>query len=932
MAHDAEPPRTIIDDEEEFLHDVEEYMNQRGVPFDREGKVAGRPAPLHKLYRLVMERGGYDAVSETRMAWREICAHFNFPKAHDGAMSYQLKQLYYKNLAAYEILKYWGETPPPPSILEHTTAKGGDVRKRTHEAVMANEQSSSQDGDTMTIDSPQKTPKQEKTELDDQGSANRYTSRLRQQPKPVQLYQPDPTPSRSSRMRTTNSPQPASTYSQSSFANASSNPRDPNFKIENYEPRPSIPLTLRPLITPGSAPDVFYQRKATTKIAPLPRAPLPQDLLRFTLPKAAFDGPNIYVRCVQGLKSGITREQDFALHHLVKVSHERGDKFKFEGFPTLAEALMEKVVEVTELAFGVPFQISYMDARDRSPENTLNAVHGTENLAHRLSTFPPLLAEGEIEPDDYILRLEKVNEATLVIRNMVTLEENAMFLSKMALFRDLLLLILNLPRQSRFDEMRQYALDMAEMTTRYWEFASGDELYTSLVRELASADRGKLIRALGAIYRFDAEADRVHPIANIPLETFEELVHCCLLEDDELVEAVINFLYAWSAFPQELGKVLKQAPDLLPSITLRLTNLLIKGASTHVLEERFPANHRPTTAPSPLMPAAIPQVPNDLFQQLLRFSEPERSTRWLRCCFEEAQHADVTQISIWQAYQQRFMHNQHIPAAEFIKQVSATIHGAQAQVVQGPQGSRFIIKGIRPRRVLVGINEEPYYKCHWEVSIPTPANYTGPPLGVRNTSCSSWHSSREQLWRHMLLEHAKIPLTSEGKFQSKDVQMPEGGFACKWISCHKHNILDTPSALGRHLRMHIPENEEKNRELIYKLAGERPDAEKEVIVPHVFLKTALDEKNFPMGIPFMSALLLRNLARYVRRHGGNEKHRKELMGRLFGVQVRENLWTIFSKQLTLAGLVSDIIHLIASGEASEKKVIKAEEQNTMELF
>lgn len=931
MTSNGVAPKTIIEDEDEFLNDVDEYMRQRGVPFDRDGKVAGRPAPLHKLYTLVMSRGGYDAVSDTRMAWREICSNFSFPKAHDGAMSYQLKQLYYKNLAAYEIEKYWGETPPPPSLLEHTTAKGGDVRKRT-QAPQAGAAPSvaTQNSDDMEVDSPSQTPKKEKVELDDQESASRYPSRLRQQPKPVQQYLPDPTPSRVMRPRATHSPQPAASYNHNSFSNSSSNPRDPNFKIENYEPRAPVPLTLRPLVTPGSNSDVFYQRKAMAKIKPVQRTPLPQDLLKYTLPRAAFDGPNIYVRCVQGLRSGIRREQEFALHHLVKVSHERGDKFKFEGFPTLAEALMEKVVEVAELAYGVPFQVSYLDPRGRSAENTLNAVHGTENLLQKLKMLPEYVEDNEIEPEDYAQRLDKVNEATLVIRNMVTLEENAFFLSKMALFRDLLILLLNLPRQARFDEVRQYALDMAEMTTRYWNLLDDDELYQSLVNELSSNDRGKIIRALGAIYRFDAEADRVHALVNIPVDTLEELMRCCMLEDDEFVEAVINFLYAWSSFPEDVARVTEQAPTLLPTITLRLTNFLTRGASNHVLDQRHNLNpYAPRQQQqSTLAPASIPNVPHDLHQEMLKIAEPDRSARWLRCCFEEAPHSDVTQISIWQAYQQRFMQNNHIAAADFIKQVSSTIHGAQAQVVQGPQGNRFIIRGIRPRRVLVNMRGEPYYKCHWEVPIPVPANYTGPPLVARNMPCPTWHATPEALWKHLLSDHGKVPMTPDGKFQAKDVQIPEGGYVCKWISCQKHNTLDSPASLGRHLRMHVPMNAEQNRALIYKLAGEKTEDNKDIVsVSHTFVRTAVDEKGYPMGIPFMSALLLRNLARYVGRYGGNDKQRDELMGQLFSTKVRENLWTAFSKQTTICVLILEIIDLIEKGEAAEKKARREEDQH-----
>ncbi|KAJ9660532.1 Chromatin structure-remodeling complex protein rsc9 [Neophaeococcomyces mojaviensis] len=912
-------PGVIIEDEEEFLDDVEAYMKQRNVPFDRDGKVAGRPAPLHKLFRIVMERGGYDAVTAGRMMWREIAKNFNFPPAHEGAMSYQLKQLYYKNLAAYEIEKIWHERPPSPDILEHLTAKGGDLRNRTRESVMGASSVNDDDGSRSVTDTAAQTPKQEKVEPEEQGSASRYPSRLRQQPKPTQTYQPDPTPSRSSRMRTTNSPQPAS-INALVFTNASSNPRDPSFKIENYEPRAAMVMSLRPVVTPGSNPEVFYQRKTMGKVAPIQRAPLPQDLLRYTLPKATFDGPNIYIRCVQGLKSGIRREQEFALHHLVKVSHERGDKFKFEGFPTLAEALMEKVLEVTELAYGVAFQISYGDARGKSADNTLNAVHGTDNLAEKLSDLPPLLSETELEPDDYIAKLEKLNEATLVIRNMVTLEENAIFLSKMALFRDMLIVAINLPRQSRFEEIRQYALDMAEMTTRYWDMAPGDDLYVSLVQELASDDRGKLIPALRAIYRFDAEADRIHPITDVPLSTIEKLIHYCVLDDDELVEAVINFLYAWTAFPENITWVMNVHPQLLPSVTLHFTNLFLKNASVHE-ESVIMAK---ASAPGPSVPAPVPHIPHELHSQLLQFPEPERSSRWLRCCFEEAPHADVTQISIWQAYSSRFQANNPIVAADFIKNVSNTLQGAQAQVVAGPQGQRFIIRGIRPRRVLVNLQGQPFYKCYWQVTIPVPPNYSGPAHPPRKQLCNSWHVSPEALWKHMLNEHAGIPL-QDGKFQLKGVAVPEGGFKCDFLGCQKHNTISSPIALGSHIRMHVPDNAEQNREYIYKLANEPLKTQEDTVVKHQFYMTALDEKGVACGTPFMSCLLLTNLARYVGRYGGSEAERKDLMGKLFGPQVRHNLFELFSKQRTIARLIIDLISHIDKGEASDEKTQKQQD-------
>ena len=67
--------------------------------FDRDPKVAGRPINLLKLYKLVMGRGGYDQLSAERMQWRTLVKEFNFDSQHEAAMTFQLKSLYYKQLA-----------------------------------------------------------------------------------------------------------------------------------------------------------------------------------------------------------------------------------------------------------------------------------------------------------------------------------------------------------------------------------------------------------------------------------------------------------------------------------------------------------------------------------------------------------------------------------------------------------------------------------------------------------------------------------------------------------------------------------------------------------------------------------------------------------------------------------------------------------------
>lgn len=80
---------------------------------------------------------------------------------------------------AYEISTYWHETPPPPEILENLTAKGGDLRNRTLENFHA---PASRDSGLLgdgaeSADEEQRTPKADPMDIDEPGSAGRYSTR-----------------------------------------------------------------------------------------------------------------------------------------------------------------------------------------------------------------------------------------------------------------------------------------------------------------------------------------------------------------------------------------------------------------------------------------------------------------------------------------------------------------------------------------------------------------------------------------------------------------------------------------------------------------------------------------------------------------------------------------------------------------------------------
>lgn len=607
-------------------------------------------------------------------------------------------------------------------------------------------------------------------------------------------------------------------------------------------------------------------------------------------------GPNIYIRCLYGLRSEIPEEQDFALHHLVKVSFERGDKYKFEGFPQLAESLLEKALEISSLVHGVKWTVSYEEDAGLDGGDVLNGSLGTDGLYERVQSLLSLPEEDIVESAESSGKLVKLNEAALVLRNMVMLEENALFISKFSLLRDFLVISLNLPRQERLDEFRQYALDISESITKFWELDPTSGIYRSLLNNLGSDDRGIVVASARALARVGMESSRTNQLTGVPISTVRTLASYLLLDsDEELTLASLDLLYQYTALSDNMSRLLKSDTSLLSCITPCIVGLLLHNAQTH--EHRIKARDMqrlPTVT-------SIPVVPDELYNDLLRSLEPERSTKWLRCCFEEAPNDDITQIAIWQAYQGRFQNNGPIPAADFIKNVSVTFSTAQAQVINGTN-PRFIIKGIRPRRVLVSANGTPYHKCLWQINMQR-ENELSLPSTLERQSCGLWHSSPQALWEHLADDHLLIPRKEGGKFEAA----APGSYQCRWLGCQKHaNAIERDAlSAGLHVRLHV---NSLSKSSPGDTAARQIDVVKDAeYVRHIYHTTIVDEKGLPAGIPYMAVLVLKNFARHALRQRQNGRGEVQVIESLFDA-IKDQLWTIFTSHRTLR---VDLDHLIS---------------------
>lgn len=643
-----------------------------------------------------------------------------------------------------------------------------------------------------------------------------------------------------------------------------------------------------------------------------------------------FEGPNIYVRTLQGLRSGIPDEEDFALHHLVKISHERGDKYKFEAFPNLAESLIDYALRISSLFYDVNWKISYFDDVSHNI-NELDGLNGTPDILERIRVLKRRIAADGVETESYNHDLTKILEAGLTIRNLALLEDNAIYLANLCPLRDFLSIVLSLPASPDVTEFKHYALDIAEQVTKYWSMPAKDPLYRCLLAAIKdSNDRGAILTALRAISRISLNLQQPNVLRDVPDAVIERIFEWTLLQDDELVNACLDFLYQYTAIPENVAFLLSHSNQLsTASFVAQLTRLLQHGARQHQEKLLVHAGMRATSN------TEIVTVPGDLLEECLKHDEPQRSNCWLKAVFEEDAESDVTQIALWQAYQAQFSKYATpkaplLQAADFIKNVSAVFSKANAQIVAG--ANKFIMKGIRPRRVPVSNSGQPYLRCLW-----TPSN---------ESACGQFFTDPEKMYNHIASSHLGVPKKDDGSWDLDIADPQQKPLDCYWAGCrnYKRHPERECSVLrvGLHIKTHLPDSNEKavsqqkyNRTLAtqmtmpdtnaVKASGQNREAVWRTQNSYI---TPINEHREATGIPLISLFVLRNMARNIpkavtlieagRSDYLNHKNRVNRVDgvnwveRLFG-PLRHQLFYVISHNFVMAPHVSDLLIWIDKG-------------------
>jgi chromatin structure-remodeling complex subunit RSC9 len=645
-------------------------------------------------------------------------------------------------------------------------------------------------------------------DVDEPGSLGRSTRSLRHAPPQRQLFQPE---SSTRQTRQAAGHQPSSQANGYGTSGAA-------MTIANYEPRSAAPATMKPVVTPSNQLDTYIQ---SHKKYILNRRNKPVPLKGMMLPGTGFPGPSIYIRALNALRSRQPEEEAYALHHLVKISHERGDKYRFDQFPGLAEALITKVIDVSALFFDVSWDISYIEDEFDKPQ-TLNGLSGTSDLLQRIQSLSTLDIRDNLLPEQTSKALNMINEAALIIRNMVMLKENALFAALVPSIQDMIVIVLNLPKHACVVELQHYALDIAEQLTKYWVLDSKSPLYISLLAQVDSDDRGRIITSLRALARIAMNLEATNKLSNVPTKTLKSICDWLLVEDEDLRIACLDFLYLFTGFADNVETLVHEVD--LEAVIQQLVRLLQYGAIAYEERRTLPKIAK-TTAP----PENAPKLSSAIIDYLVTLDEPERSSQWLRTCFEEDATGEITQIQLWSAYNAAFQdymaNNQSsfkalMPAKDFITNVSSTFGTASAQVLTVGGQPKYTIRGIRPRAVPIDPStKRPYIRCCWHP--PSLLNgHTDSKHSTAKIECGEFATGARSMWEHLVSFHIQVPRDQEtGQWllePKPDIDMENGDavsttqptkYFCHWGGCTRFTPHGTESAFeaGQHIKTHLPD-------------------------------------------------------------------------------------------------------------------------------
>lgn len=462
------------------------------------------------------------------------------------------------------------------------------------------------------------------------------------------------------------------------------------------------------------------------------------------LPGAGHMGVGPLDRIIMSLRSGIESEIEYALSTLTYYSCNEPKILNFSTYPLMGEELIKYFIKPYHLIL-----------EDREADVTQTALSiSVESLLSLRN------AVQDLHNQQWLSQVAHFRKFAL---------EALKFLVGWYTAPQLKLLYALLKYNDLFRESLNHLLDVLDLVTCFYvENTKNDPLmHLLLILLLATTDKYTLTvtikclhhllflggkNALASKANAEGKPDTNNCIDTIQAEHLQTIVQNLLVNDEELNYVALLFLKQY-VFSEALHA---QYPNSVKDSQLHRLRKLVQASSNkrtlHILMKQLPemivarlplvdpsAAHQ--TVPVQLakrsttsgIPTATLKLPKKLYDIVITFPEPLRATTWLRCCYEpyistansnpesaEVTAGEVTQISLWKAYENQFeaiwkdrlnpSWPNLLPAVDFIKNVSSAFPNSEAMVVNIPSSDpaqparkKFIIKGIQPRQYPVSI-------------------------------------------------------------------------------------------------------------------------------------------------------------------------------------------------------------------------------------
>lgn len=449
----AKPPNP-----EGFMRSLQKFMMSRNLPLDPNPVVSGRPINLVQLYATVMKLGGSKKVTAANM-WPVIAQQLQFPPVQFPMAVQELRELYQRNLAAYEQAflssqqKQFSDQAQPPSVPRQPSDPSG-MQFQSPAVKPAPGFDSSQ---PLGHPSPVSTSTPNSVH---QGAVNGFATptpakaQNKQQQNQHRLSvsrqsQPPATPHDLNGPLSTQSP----VQSEKGPSSAAGKPADEVDQSSNRPLGHPIQDTFKPMVIsdyklhgPVAVGEMYQLGEEITRLKP-------------NVPTFAELGVIDIHALTMGIKSGIHAEIRMALDTLVSLSSEPGVQISLDNCDDLVDSLIECAEDQADLLAEHSPEVSDMMLLSSYEE----IKRGCQSEWSSLATVPEF-GSTEYELDRAVDRLICI---TTILRNFSFIESNFDILSTAPVVEFISTIVRYLGTRNMLLRSYQNTLDFMKDTVTY---------------------------------------------------------------------------------------------------------------------------------------------------------------------------------------------------------------------------------------------------------------------------------------------------------------------------------------------------------------------------------------------------------------------------------------------------------------------------------